>query len=367
MTAVVPSGPTNGGATWATSGIGRDCVGDGVERRRVRWRSEIDREHQRTVEAGPEALGQQVVATAQRRAGRVLAGVGLTEPHAEQRQRQREDHREAADEVAHRMRSDVVRPLRPAVVVAVVVAGAGLADALHAGNTESIDVVAGEADQRRQQRQRGDHHDDHHDRGTDSHERDERDAGHREPADRDHDGATGDHDRLARRGDRSTGGVFDREPAMQAGAVAGDDEQRVVDAGAEAEHRRQRRHGRRHVDERRDERDGRDSGAEAEDRRRDRKTHGDHGAEREQQDHHRCEQPDPLGTAGRRSLGDLRQLRRRTPLDTPAAAGRGDHVLQLLVDALGQFVRLLVEPNRGERDRSVLGHGHGLGRRTSGR
>ena len=203
ITAVSPLGLTTGAATRRDVGIGRDGLRDRRQHRRARRAAEVDRQDQRTVGAGPEALGEQVVGAAQRRAGRVVAGVGLAEAQRQHRDREREHDGEAGEQVRDRVARDVVAHARPAVVVAVVVAGAGLDLGLEAGDAEAVDVVAGEADQRGQQRERGDHGDGDDDRGAEAHPRDERDAGDGETADRDDHGVAGDEHRLAGGGDRA--------------------------------------------------------------------------------------------------------------------------------------------------------------------
>ncbi len=78
-------------------------------------------------------------------------------------------------------------------------------------------------------------------------------------------------------------------------AVAGDDEQGIVDADAEADHRPDVGHPRRDLDQIRDERHRADSEGEAEDRQTDRQPHRDHRAECEEEDDDRGNDADHLG------------------------------------------------------------------------
>ena len=115
------------------------------------------------------------------------------------------------------------------------------------------------------------------------------------PEQRDDDGRAGEHDRPA----RGVHGDADRLADVVAGvellAVAGDDEQRVVDADAEADHQ---------ADERREVGDlhevaGQDheraTEADAEQRDADRQAHGQHRAERDDQDDDGERQTEQLG------------------------------------------------------------------------
>ena len=233
------------GARLSDAGVGFHRTLDRGERGIVAGRArEVDREHERPVEAGAEAFGQEVIAATQRRARRVLARIGLAEAHGEERRGEHEHDGQPGDQVDDRVRRHVVSPSRPAVVAAVGVARAGLAHSLRAGKAEAVDVVAREADERGQQGERGDHHDRDDERGADAHEGDERDARDGEPEDRDHDGAARDHDGLSGGRDRAPDCVFDGESPVQAGSVPRDDEQRVVDADAEPDHRREHLSGR---------------------------------------------------------------------------------------------------------------------------
>ncbi len=160
-----------------------------------------------------------------------------------------------------------------------------------------LDAPARETDQRRQQRDRRDHHREHAERGTGREAPHERQADHVQPEQRDDDGRTreqhGPAGGVDGRGDR----VLGFHPLVQVLAIAGDDEQRVVDTDPEPDHRGHLRREVRHVLEPAEQGGQRDCGAEAEQRGADRQAHGDHRTERDQQNDHRGEETEQL--AGR--------------------------------------------------------------------
>jgi DNA-binding CsgD family transcriptional regulator len=94
------------------------------------------------------------------------------------------------------------------------------------------DPRAGEAEEGGQQRDRGDHEDQDDDRDRDADGGQERDAGDGQAQDRDHDRAAGEDDGPAGGRDGAAGGLLDRHAARQVLAVAGDQQQHVVDADA---------------------------------------------------------------------------------------------------------------------------------------
>ena len=82
------------------------------------------------------------------------------------------------------------------------------------------------------------------------------------------------------------------QPLVEAVAEAGEDEERVVDADAEADHRRQLRRELGRVEDVGAERDQAEPDAEREQRGEDRQAHRHHRAEGQQQDHDRRQQAD---------------------------------------------------------------------------
>ena len=119
--------------------------------------------------------------------------------------------------------------------------------------------------------------------------------------------------RPSRRVDRGDHRFFGVEARLESLSVAGDDEQRVVDAHTDADHRRQRRgealqriHVRQQTD---DGKPDRDTGQRDDDGQH----HREHRPERDQQDDDRGEDADPLARQ-RRPLGLLDELPAETHL-----------------------------------------------------
>jgi hypothetical protein len=165
--------------------------------------------------------------------------------------------------------------------------------------------VADEREQGRHQGHRADH------RGHDRHGRrvpersDERDPGDRESEERDDDRRPGVHDRSSRRPDRARDRLAHLHPAANLVEMAHDEEERVVDPDAEADHGRERRRDARHLRHMAEQPDQAEPAGEPDDRDEDRHPHGDDRPEREGEDDHRGDDPDHLGRLGRR-LGELR-------------------------------------------------------------
>ena len=87
-----------------------------------------------------------------------------------------------------------------------------------------------------QQRDGGHHRDGHHERHGGAHAADGGEPGEEQTEDGDHHGGAGEQHGLTGGGDGGAGGVLDAHALVQVLAVAGDDEQGVVDAHAEADH-----------------------------------------------------------------------------------------------------------------------------------
>jgi hypothetical protein len=119
-----------------------------------------------------------------------------------------------------------------------------------AGQPVLVDPGAERTEDGRQQRQRGHHHQADRERRGDADPADELDPGQEQPADREHDRPAGEHDRVPGLRHRPADRGLDRVARGQLLPVAGDDEQRVVDPGAEAQHRRDHRRGRMHLEQR---------------------------------------------------------------------------------------------------------------------
>ena len=257
------------------------------------------RQQERAVEPGPETVAQQVVGLPGRHRGRAGAVVGHAQAQAEHGGRQQPDGQRAADQVAPRVGRHLPAPAVPERLAAGD-AGAGP----RPGHADGVDLVAGEAQQRRQQRQGEGHHHGHGQAGHQAHDRHRRDAGDGQAGDGDDDGGAGEQDRGPRRGDGPAGRLLDRHAQPQVLAVAGDDEQGVVDADAQADHGGEDRGDRVHVDNGGHERDQPEAGGQADQGQADGQAHGDDRPERDQQHHDGDQDADGL-LATRRLLRRL--------------------------------------------------------------
>ena len=136
--------------------------------------------------------------------------------------------------------------------------------------------------------------------------------------------------------------------------IPGDDEQGVVDADADADHRAERESQPRHVDARAEHVDKGEADAEAHHRSQQRKSHGDHAAEGQQQDDDRGDEPEQLG--GRRLLC-VEETEGAADLDNqPVAGDRRDGVDQVRVGITGEVALTLVVANGHDRGGAVGRH-----------
>ena len=76
------------------AGVGVQRIDEGVDRCLVAGAGQLDREVERPVDAGPEALGGEVVGDPRRAALRRAAVVGEAQPHRQHRDRDDEHHDE---------------------------------------------------------------------------------------------------------------------------------------------------------------------------------------------------------------------------------------------------------------------------------
>ena len=167
-----------------------------------------------------------------------------------------------------------------------------------ASEADAVDPLTRQAEEGRKERDRGDHHDEDDDGRGDARGGHERNAGDGETEDRDDDGAAGEDHRQPGRRHRAADRFLDRRAPSEELTVPGDEEQRVVDADAEADHARHLRCPARDVDEVGDERHRADAESQAKERHPDRQPHGDERSERHQQDDDRHDQADDLARAG---------------------------------------------------------------------
>ena len=200
---------------------------------------DVDREQERAVGAGAERLAQLVVGDALGLGLGLVAVVGLAETQLRDRRREHQQHEHAGRDRQPRARGDDLAPAAER--------GDGCACSGFFGASQRPK----RADHDRQDRERGDDDRADGDRRREAELADERDPDHEQARDREHHHeARGDH-RRAGRGRRLRRRVATAVPRGDLLAVAADDQQRVVDAGAEAEHHRDHRRERRQVERRR--------------------------------------------------------------------------------------------------------------------
>ena len=303
--------------------------------------------------------------------GRVVGGVARTQPQRDRGCRdrehehggaQRDDAGVVADELAPAQPRPPTERLAAARARAVQAAGArlGLRGLLGAALAPAPvgNFGAGHRQQRGQERQRGEHHEQHPDRCRDRDAVEEVDPEQHHAEQRDHHRRPGEQDGAPGGVDRAQDGlahvVERRSRRTERLAEAGEDEQRVVDADAEADHRRELGGEVGRVDNVREEGDQAETGAEAEQRRDDRQPHRDHRAERDQQHDNRCEQADGRGDPEAGLLGLLDGLPAELDVQ-PGPRGRFRGVHDSFGGALGKQVRFFVEDDRREGDPAVRG------------
>ena len=165
--------------------------------------------------------------------------------------------------------------------------------------------MTGESQHRGKQGHRGGHHEQHGQRRADGQPTDERHADQEQPEQGDHYGATGEQHGPPARVDRVHHRVLGIATFVQTLAVPGADEQRVVDAHADADQRRDLRSERRNVQDSGEQIYEREADPDAEDRGHDGHAHREQRAERDQQDDDGGENPDRLA----RGLRLLREHR----------------------------------------------------------
>ena len=266
----------------------------GVLRARLRHRIERDGDHERAVVAGPETVRDHVEGLTLGRLECRRADVLLPEHQREDgddhhRQRRQGDHARA-----HRMIDDRVRPVPPHAELR-----RRLRRAADKRNATTVDAVAEHREDRGQQRESGEDGREDADGAGVAERSDEGDLrdGQREECD-DHGAAGKQHGTTTRREH-----LWNRLAGMQAVlahqlAMLGDEEQRVVDADPEADHRGERRPDRRDAGEVPHQADQRGADEQTEHRGQDRQAHRDQRREGEREDDHRREQADQLARLG---------------------------------------------------------------------
>ena len=150
------------------------------------------------------------------------------------------------------------------------------------------DALADEREERREECERGGEDEQHGERRGDRDAVEEADAEREHAEQRDDDGGAGEEDCAPGGVHRQLDARLDVAAVLAVGvAVAGDDEEGVVDADAEADHQRQLGGEVDHVDEPAAEPDQAEARAESEQRGHDRQPHREERAEAEQQHDHR--------------------------------------------------------------------------------
>ena len=197
--------------------------------------------------------------------------------------------------------------------------------------------MTGEPEERREQGDRCHHH-----RGDDQRDGDaavghERDAGDGETEDGDDDGAPGEHDGLPRGGHRTPSRLLDGHPTVEELSVAGDEEQRVVDADTESHHDADLGRPTGDVDDVHEQRHRAHAQGQPEDGHADGQAHRDDGSERQEEDHHGGDETDHLADVRLRLLEREEQVTAHLDLERAVHAGidhRGFEPLEV-VDAEG--------------------------------
>ena len=265
-------------------------------------------ELQRSVVARTEALGEQVVGLPRGRARGIRAGVGRSQSHRQERDREQHEHA-GGDRGEHRW--PLLHPAGPPGPAGRLVARAEPAFGELAALAAAQHARAEEPEQGRQQRQRGDDRERDRDRGRDRDAVQEADAEREHPEHRDaHDHPREQH-RPARGVDRLDHGFLAAQPSQQALPIPGDDEQRVVDADPEPDQQRQLVAERRHLDHVGQQADHGDAGPERQAGGHERQRHRQQRAEHEEQDDAGGEDPE------REAAGHLAGLPPGRPVPRP--------------------------------------------------
>ena len=218
-----------------------------------------------------------------------------------------------------------------------------------------LDAAADLAQQRRHQRQRGGHREEHRQRGADGGTVEEGDPEQHHAEHRDHDDDAREQDGAAGRVDRDQRGLAHVTSGAAFEPEAVEDQQRVVDADADPDHRRQLRrpvddveHTGAHHRHQREAHDHREQGVEQ------RQPHRDH-AERQEEHQGRHEDAEDLPGAALLSRRPVDDVPAERHLD-PALAIERERVLGHRLDLRGVDVAgALAELDLGERDPAVLG------------
>ena len=262
---------------------------------------------------GAELGADQVVGPARGELGGLAARVLRPGAHVERRHGQGEHDDRGRHRPQERTLGDLDRPPgreRHTQRLGDDVASDGATACATAGPTDCAgqQTTTGEPAQHRHQRQRGGHHAQHGDAGGEAERAVDGQPGEAQPHQRDQHGAGREDDRASGRGGSATGRLGDAEPLGEVLGVPGDQQQRVVDADAEADHGRDHRGGGADVGGGGEQGDAGAADAEPDQRGADRQAGADHGPEGEDQDDEGGDDADDLAATlhrGGRALGQL--------------------------------------------------------------
>ena len=280
------------------------------------------------------------------RVGAGVAGLGARvrhrQPHPEHRRRQHQEHDRGTGHRQYRTPRDHAGPARRP-------RGTGPPPA-QPRYPQPVDAPLGEPEQRRQERERGEHRQRDGQRHVHRHATQQRLAHEQQAEDADDDGTPGEEHGPAGGADRVRRGVGRLLAGGQALAEPGDDEQRVVHADAQPDHRAEDRGEARagqHVVE---QHHAGEPDADPEDRGHQRQDRRQYRAERDQQHDQRGGHPDPVGRAAARRLGDVHRTAAKGERD--GVVGRRAY-LPHQVQRLGRRHALVADRQRGLGERGT--------------
>ncbi len=278
--------------TWTMPGRVLDCLLDGVEAIGATL-ADVGDDGERAVEAGAEALFEEVVGAAAVGRGWVVAVVAEAEVHGKHRDGHEQKPDRGGDEVEQRPSLNSAAEAIPAAFHVDAFGG------VKEGHTQAVDALPGERKKCGHQRQGDEHGGADDNRASSAHRRHEGQAHGEQPEEGYRDDDAGEDDGTARGQDGGHDGLFHALAGVQPFAEARHDEEAVVDADADPDHRGELR---REVGERcevRGEAEDREGAPEAKERRADGEAHRHDRTECHEEDEHGSEQADGFGAEAR--------------------------------------------------------------------
>ena len=312
----------------------------------------VDDDRDRRVEAGPEALGQQVVRLARRLLLRLRPLVGGAEADESRRAGSHQGHQEHHRE--HDLRVSRDEPA-PAGDGSLLPTRFRIVERAQERDLQPVDLVPELREHCDQQRVRDQHGSENAERRADAELRHEVEAEDGEAAHGDRDRQACEQHRPACRRARLGGGVCRRHAVVQQLSEACDDEQRVVDADTEPDHRDEQRRDRVDVGQSGEEEKQEERGGHRRDGERERNRRRHEGAEDDHQDDQGREQAEQF----LRSLLDGREL--GVAVELHLHTSRLDRRADSILDGDDRLAILLVdhpvELSLRVRDAAVVGDG----------